>query len=80
MKDIIFRKRYANIAFAVFMSLFMGTLMPFFVTLLNLGGFVEDFLFRWFMASITAMPIALVISIFVVPIVKRIVDSLFVKD
>lgn len=69
-------KRYYSMVFAFLMASIMSFLMSGVITYINLGlqsTFIDDWIFKAFpSAFIVAFPIAL----FVVPIVKRVVDRL----
>ncbi len=69
-------KKYYSIVFAFLMASIMSFLMSGVITFINLGitpTFVDDWMFKAFpSAFIIAFPIAL----FVVPVVRRVVDRL----
>ena len=68
-------KRYAPTLMVFFTSLLMSLIMSGVITLINLGV-VEDFLWRWWFAWISAFVIAFPAMMVVAPIARRIVARL----
>jgi len=68
-------KKYYTLVFAVLTSILMSTIMSGFVTYLNLG-MPEDFASKWFHAGKAAFALALPVSLFVIPFVKKLTDKI----
>lgn len=65
--------RYYSLVFALLMSLMMSFLMSGVITFINLG-WVHDFMLRWLLHAFpSAWAVAFPISLFVVPMVRRLV-------
>jgi hypothetical protein len=68
-------RRYSGVVMGAIMSVAMGSMMSFVVTLLNLG-YVDDFFQRWMIAFAGVLPIGFPVSIVVTPIVKAFIDRI----
>lgn len=69
-------KKYAPLLGIFLMSVFMTTLMTFFVTAINFGGFPEDFLYKWWNAASRMIFIAFPVILVVKPSVEKIVQKI----
>ena len=66
-------RRYYNPVFSFVMSLMMSFLMSGVITFINLG-WVHDFMLRWLLHAFpSAWAVAFPLSLFVVPVVRRLV-------
>lgn len=70
-----FPARYSPIMLAFFTSMLMSLIMSGVITLLNLG-WVDDFLWRWLIAWLSAFVVAFPAILLVMPIARRIVATL----
>lgn len=70
-----FPARYSPILLALFTSMLMSLIMSGVITLLNLG-WVDDFLWRWLIAWLSAFVVAFPAILLVMPIARRIVATL----
>ncbi len=70
--------RFAPLAFAILMSLYMVFGMTFVITWVNtgLGG---DFIFRWGKAFMVAWPIAFLLVLAGAPRIRKLIEGLVVK-
>ena len=75
----MFAPRHAYLLQAFFTSLLMSLIMSGVITLLNLG-WVENFLWRWLLAWLSAFIVAFPAILLVLPITRRIVAGLTTPD
>lgn len=66
-------RKYSGLIMGALMAVTMGSIMSFVVTYLNLG-FAPDFLQKWMVAFLGALPIGLPVALFVTPIIKAFID------
>lgn len=71
-------ERYTGVVLGAVFGLVMGFFMSFFLTFLNLG-FPKNFLQKWMIAYLGTVPVGFFVSLFVGPLVKKIVDQLIEK-
>lgn len=70
----MFPRKYANILFAFFMSMFMAFIMSGVLTMLNLGP-VDGFFFKWMRAFGIAWIFAFPSALLVTPGAQRLVEA-----
>lgn len=66
-------KKYSGLLSGGLFGIIGGIFMSFVFTWLNLG-FVDNFVSKWIIAYLGTLPVGFVVSLFVGPIVKIIVD------
>lgn len=73
------KPRFAPLAFAILMSLYMVSGMTFVITWVN-TGLAGDFTLRWGKAFVIAWPVAFILILIGAPRFRRLVERLVVAD
>lgn len=68
-------KKYSGIVMGAVMSVAMGFIMSFVVTLIHLG-LADNFLERWMVAFIGALPVGFPVALVITPVVKAGIDRI----
>ena len=66
-------RRYSGLVMAVMTVVTMSFVMSFVMTSLNVG-FVDNFIQRWMVAFLGALPVGFPVALLVIPIIKAFVD------
>ena len=69
-------KKYSQIVFAFLIALILPFVMTFFIALINLGGFNNNFIAAWMKAYIIAFIIAFPAVILIAPLIRKITEKI----
>jgi len=72
---MIFKKKHIKLLFPALTALLMSFIMSGFITYLNLG-LPSDYFFLWMTAWGKAFLVALPVSFFVIPLVRKVIEKI----